>query len=155
VVYRLYKSEDFAQLYAIEEACFQPPFRFGRRYLLRLVSDANATTWVALEGEEPCGFAIAEWTRENNGLVGYIQTIEVEPGWRGRGVGRELLHRMEKSARDAGAQAIWLHVDEENSAAIRLYEANGFVRAGREENYYPNGRPALVFGKPLREKRQA
>ena len=27
--YRPYKPEDFEALYALEEACFQPPFRFG------------------------------------------------------------------------------------------------------------------------------
>ena len=59
-------------------------------------------------------------------MVAYIQTLEVLPERRGRGVGGELLRRIEGSARAAGAQSIWLHVDAENAAAIRLYERHGY-----------------------------
>jgi len=147
--YRLYQPEDFAQLYAIEEACFQPPFRFGRRYMQQLVSRSNAATWIAEEGERMDGFAIVEWTRETGRVVAYIQTLEVAPERRGRGVGGELLRRVEDSARAAGAQAIWLHVHEQNAAAIRIYQAHSYLCEGREEDYYAPGNTALIYGKPL------
>ena len=95
-----------------------------------------------------CGFALVEWTREAK-LVSYIQTLEVVPERRGEGVGRELLRRLERSARAAGASLIWLHVDAENVAAIRVYELHGFVCEGREEDYYGRDRAALIYGKPL------
>jgi len=95
------------------------------------------------------GFAIVEWDEEAGSLAAYIQTIEVVPEQRGSGVGGELLRRMEGSARAAGAEAIWLHVDAANASAIRLYEAHGFLSVGREENYYPRGRAALIYAKKL------
>jgi ribosomal protein S18 acetylase RimI-like enzyme len=153
VLYRLYKPEDFAQLYAIEEVCFQPPFRFGRRYMRQLVGNSNSATWIAEEGERMCGFAIVEWTHDPVGVIAYIQTLEVTPDWRGQGVGGELLRCIEGSARDAGAQAIRLHVDAENGEAVRLYEARGYLCEGREEDYYAPGRGALIFEKSLGEGR--
>jgi ribosomal protein S18 acetylase RimI-like enzyme len=149
VLFRAYTEQDFAELYAIEELCFPPPFRFGRRQMRQLVQSGNAATWIAEQDGRMCGFAIAEWTAQAGQIAAYIQTIEVAPDWRGQGVGGELLGRIEASARAAGAKPIWLHVDAENAAAIRLYEANGYRIEGREENYYPRGRAALICSKAL------
>jgi ribosomal protein S18 acetylase RimI-like enzyme len=145
--YRLYQPADFPTLYAIEEVCFQPPLRFGRGYMRRLVSSEDAATWIAEEDGRMAGFAIVEWSGEAGAIAAYIQTIEVAPERRGRGVGGELMRRMEQSAQAAGARVIWLHVDAENAGAIRLYEAHGYRREGREANYYPRGRAALIYVK--------
>jgi ribosomal protein S18 acetylase RimI-like enzyme len=149
VLFRHYKAEDFAALYAIEELCFESAFRFGRGQMRRLVQSAKAATWIAEQDGRMSGFAIVEWTREPGGIAAYIQTIEVAPERRGQGVGGELLRRVEGSATAAGAQLIWLHVDAENAAAIRLYEANGYRIEGRKEKYYPHGRAALICLKAL------
>jgi ribosomal protein S18 acetylase RimI-like enzyme len=149
VLYRLYTEEDFAPLYAVEEVCFLPPLRFSRRQMRRLIHASNAVTWIAEQDGLMCGFAVVEWMRERRGVVAYVQTIEVAPERRGQGVGGELLRRVEGSARAAGTQEIWLHVDAGNAAAIRLYEANGYRIEGRRENYYPPGRAALICLKAL------
>lgn len=148
MLYRLYKPEDFAALYAIEEVCFQPPHRFSRGYMRQLIRQPDAATWIAEDGERMCGFGLVEWERERAGVVAYIQTLEVLPDMRGQGLGAELLRLMEGSARAAGAEAIWLHVDEENAGAIRVYEKHGFQLGGREEGYYGRGKAALIYGKP-------
>ncbi len=149
MTYRPFRPEDFAALYAIEEACFQPPLRFSRAYLQRLVRSARAATWIAEESGAMAGFAIVEWRAATGIVRAYLQTIEVAPEKRGQGVGGELMRLAEQSAQAAGAAAIWLHVDAENAAAIQLYEARGYRREGREANYYPRGRAALVYAKPL------
>jgi len=147
VEYRLYKPQDFDALYAIEEICFQPPFRFGRRYMHWLVNARNSATWIAEEANAMVGFGVVEWTPSIRGLSAYIQTIEVLPASRGRGMGRELLERLECSARGAGAVTLWLHVDATNARAIRLYDAHGFLPVGEEKNYYAPGRDALLYRK--------
>ena len=147
--YRLYQAADFEPLYAIEEACFQPPLRFPRRYMRQLVTSPRAAAWVAEDERAMAGFAIVEWLKAPDASVAYIETLEVVPGRRGQGIGGELLRRMEDSARAAGASIIWLHVDAENAAAIRLYEAHGYEPQGREENFYAEQRPALVYAKSL------
>jgi len=150
VQYRLYKPEDFDALYALEEACFQPPFRFGRRYMRSVVGRADAATWIA-EDEDGAlaGFAIVHWEQRHGEMRAYLETLEVRPELRGQGTGGELLRRCEESARAAGAETMGLHVDAENEAAIGLYRARGFELRGREEGYYPEGRAAEVYAKSL------
>lgn len=147
--YRLYSPEDFSALYAIEEVCFEPPFRFSRRYLRAVIHAANSATWLAETTGSIVGFSIIEWSGQGERSLAYLQTIEVRPEFRKHGAGRELLDRSEKSAFAAGARQIWLHVDEFNASAIRLYESSGYVRRARKENYYPEGRAALVLSKPM------
>jgi ribosomal protein S18 acetylase RimI-like enzyme len=149
VLYRLYAPEDFAALYAIEEACFQPPDRFSRGYMRQLVEQSNAAAWIAEEDERMCGFAVVEWSREPSGVEAYIQTLEVLPQFRGQRIGGELLRSLEMSARDAGAESIWLHVEAANGTAIRLYESGGFKLEGREEGYYGRRRDALIYAKAI------
>jgi [ribosomal protein S18]-alanine N-acetyltransferase len=149
VEYRLYNPEDFRALYAIEELCFKPPLRFGRRYMRQLVDSADAATWIAEHEGRMAGFAIVDWAGKPDGTVAYIQTLEVAPERRVSGVGRELMLRVEGSAQAAGAHQIWLHVDAENANAIRLYERHGYHFEEREEDYYARGRAALVYSKRL------
>jgi [ribosomal protein S18]-alanine N-acetyltransferase len=151
VLYRLYQPGDFATLYAVEELCFQPPFRFRRAYMRRLVESRNSATWIAEENAHLIGFAIVEWELSED--AAYIQTVEVTPDRRGRGIGSELLRLVEDSARAAGAPSIWLHVDQENSAAIRLYESRGYILQGREEHYYARNRSALIYSRILNDSR--
>jgi [ribosomal protein S18]-alanine N-acetyltransferase len=97
------------------------------------------------------GFAIVDLKASSETPAAYIQTIEVTPGQRGRGIGTGLLRRIESSAREAGAHSIWLHVDTENANAIRLYEMHGYARQGREEHFYARHRAAFVYAKPIAE----
>jgi ribosomal-protein-alanine N-acetyltransferase len=151
--YRLYHPADFEQLYAIEEACFDSVLRFDRRYMKQLTERASSVTWTAEwgtgEGSRLAGFVIVEWTRMLRGIIAYIQTIEVDPAFRRRGVARELLRLSEDSARQAHATYIWLHVDETNSTAIALYRASGYERHGNHSGYYQNGHGAEIYAKPL------
>lgn len=147
--YRLYIPEDFAALYAIEETCFEPPFRFGRTYMRSLVDSEYSATWIAEDDCKMTGFAIVVWTKDKGGPVAYIQTIEVAPEQRGRGVGKELLRRVEGSALAVGAARIWLHVDEKNSLAVRLYETSGYHYEGREPDYYAPSRAGEIYSKLL------
>jgi len=147
MLYRLYEPADFERLYALEKVCFQPPLRFSRGYMHSLIDAADSATWIAEDDGAMAGFSIVEWTRDAARTIAYIQTIEVAPDQRGRGVGAELLHRMEQSAVAAGAASIWLHVDAENRPAIGLYQSRGYLCEGRREGYYGRGTSALIYEK--------
>jgi [ribosomal protein S18]-alanine N-acetyltransferase len=151
VEYRLYKAEDFESLYAIEEVCFQPPFRFNRSYVRQLVTAPNAATWIAETHGKMAGFAIVEWMHQARSVHAYLTTIEVLREYRSRGAGSELLQRTEGTARGVGAKTMWLHVDPANKGAIRLYESHGYVYFNREEHFYGPGRGALLYKKSLSE----
>ena len=89
--YRLYQPADFAQLYAVEELCFEPPFRFSRALMRKLIANASSATWIAEENSELAGFAIVDWATVPKGTVAYIQTIEVHPASRRRGIARRAI----------------------------------------------------------------
>lgn len=147
--YRLYEPADFPDLYAIEEVCFQHPYRFTRRYMRQLIASPNSATWIAEQNSTMTGFAIVEWAQQVSGVVAYIATIEVLPEFRKLGIGAELLRRLEGSANAEQAIAIWLHVDLENAPAIRLYERLGYQNSGRAENFYARNGPAAIYVKHL------
>ncbi len=147
--YRRYREDDFKQLYDIELACFEPPFRFSRATMQQLLADTASATWIAEEHEQMAGFTIICWAQPPEQPLAYIQTLEVAPTQRRRGVARELLRLAEESATSAGAHVIWLHVAEINTLAIRLYEAHGYSLQGREADYYAKAIPALLYAKPI------
>lgn len=147
--YRLYEYDDFDDLYAIEEVCFQTPERFTRRYMRQLIASPESATWIAEENGQLAGFAIVEFIRQISPTVAYISTIEVLPEQRGRGTGAELLRRLEGSANAERATGIWLHVDVENAAATRLYERLGYRKNSRANHYYARNRPAAIYVKQL------
>lgn len=149
MLFRLYQPTDFPQLYAIEEACFEAPLRFSRAYMRALVRSSEAVSWVAEEDAQLAGFAIIEWSGAPDQVVGYIQTLEVSPQYRRRGVGLALLRKLEVSARGTGAKQIWLHVDTQNDLAIRLYRSEGYVPKGRHAGYYGRSRDAEIYCKDL------
>src|SRR5579864_1699542 len=113
--YRLYEYDDFDDLFAIEEVCFQSPERFTRRYMRELIASQETATWIAEENGCMAGFAIVEFIRQVAPTVAYISTIEVLPVQRGHGIGAELLRRLEGSANAEKSTGIWLHVDLENA----------------------------------------
>jgi [ribosomal protein S18]-alanine N-acetyltransferase len=162
--YHLYQPADFAHLYAVEELCFDAPFRFSRALMRKLIANPNSATWIAEtsiaeeksakekiaeENKKLAGFAIVDWATVPKGTVAYIQTIEVNPGSRRQGIASELLRLSEVSALVVGATAIWLHVDVENAAAMHLYEGRGYARKGREEHFYARNRAAFIYAKSL------
>jgi ribosomal protein S18 acetylase RimI-like enzyme len=53
----------------------------------------------------------------------YVHTISVDPEYRGRGIGTEIIERTA-----AAHGTLYLHVNRDNEAAIRFYERNGFER---------------------------
>lgn len=149
MLFRRYSADDFPALYAIEERCFEPRFRFGRGYMQHLVRNPEAVTWIAEEDGVMAGFAIVAWGRSVHADGGYLQTIEVVPEFRGRGIGQKLMGLSEVSAWSANSEMMSLHVDAENEAAIALYERLGYRRRGRRENYYARGRAAFLYTKSL------
>lgn len=147
---RPYQPADFPALYAVETLCFEPPILYSQAYMRRLIAGRDSATWVAEEDSEFAGFSIVEWYDEPAGdRLAYIQTIEVAPAFRRRGIASELLRRAQASALAAGASRLWLHVESTNASAIRLYRAHGFIRHGHEDHFYARGRNAEIYSKAL------
>jgi ribosomal-protein-alanine N-acetyltransferase len=66
----------------------------------------------------------------------HVDNMAIDPGQRRRGLARQLLQAALRRASSLGARTAWLEVRESNQAARRLYEGEGFRRAGRRRDYY-------------------
>lgn len=74
-----------------------------------------------------------------------IQTLAVHPGYRGRGIARDLLGRLLTTADASHCTEVLLEVRADNSAAIALYESHGFEVIARRASYYGPGLDALIM----------
>jgi phosphinothricin acetyltransferase len=87
---------------------------------------------VAVDGGRLVGWAaLNRW----NVRLGYRFTVEnsvyVEEGERGRGVGTKLLGGLVAEAKRLGLHAILAGIDSENVASLALHARHGFVEVGR------------------------
>ena len=89
---------------------------------------------VAVAGERIVCTATVELDRTIEGAEGLqpgqanIRLLAVDPGARGRGVGRRLVKACVQVARSAGKEVVTLHTTEQMVAAQRIYRSLGFRR---------------------------
>ena len=77
---------------------------------------------------------------------GEIKRMWVHPGWRGAGLGSQLLRHLEQVATDLGHETIRLDTNGTLVEAIAMYERAGYRRIGR---YNDNPYAQAWFEKPL------
>lgn len=110
--------------------------------------EADARTFVALDGGEVCGFAAVGYAAWNRRLT--IEDIEVSPGHRGRGIGRALMEHAAEFARERGAEHLWLEVSTVNAPAVHAYRRMGFGFCGLDTTLY-GGTPSMRRAGALHE----
>lgn len=69
--------------------------------------------------------------QDSAGVYGFA----IHPGHRGRGIGRDVLHRLCRSARADGATSVHLEVATDNGRALHLYTSLGFTPVTTEDYY--------------------
>ena len=74
----------------------------------------------------------------------HITLVAVAPEQRRRGLGRQVLQALLRSASQQGARHATLEVATENAAPVALYRGLGFRDAGLRRGYYRNGDDALI-----------
>ncbi|UTW60761.1 GNAT family N-acetyltransferase [bacterium SCSIO 12741] len=68
---------------------------------------------------------------EHGGRDAFIDELYLKPEYRGQGIGKIVLERAEKKARELGIQALHLEVEKHNSRAHKLYLDQGFKSQDR------------------------
>ncbi len=90
--------------------------------------------WVAEIDGQVVGWAAVAPVSTNSAYAGVAETaIYVGDGFRGRGVGRALIHRQVVAAEDAGLWTLQASVFPENRAAVALHLSAGFRTLGLRE----------------------
>ena len=118
------------RLLEIERSSFANPWSeadFG--YLL---VDRDALCLGLLHCGELIGYALGYFADRDF----YLANLAVDPGYRNRGWGGQLLERMLRVASAQGASCCALEVRSANRAARSLYRKAGFQVVGRRAGYY-------------------
>ena len=134
---------DLKALRKLEKTCFEkdawPLFD-----LIAVLSFPEVVRLKAVEEEAMIGF-IAGDPRPRDGW-GWIATVAVDPRFQRRGIGRALLHACESRL---GVPKARLTVRMSNTAAITMYEQDGYRTVDIWRAYYNDGESAQLMEKAL------
>lgn len=100
----------------------------------------------ATPGNAIVGFGIMQYALEEAHLI----LLAVRPRMRRRGLARELLAWLEKTADTAGITKIELEVRERNSGARKFYRKQGYKSGPSIPRYYDGIETAVRMAKKLR-----
>ncbi len=125
------KEDDLCQVVEIERASFRSPWK-REHFRFEIHENREAVNLVARQGDVVLGYTCV-WELESEMK---INNLVVRSDYRRRGLARWMLGRILDRAREGGRATAKLEVRTSNRAAIRLYEAHGFVEVGRRKGYY-------------------
>lgn len=137
--------EDLDAVMTIEEQTYSHPWTRG---IFRDCLRVGYCSWVMEIDEDVIGYGIMSVAAAE----AHILNICIHPDFQGRGLGRKILHRLIRLAKDHGVDTMFLEVRATNQVAQILYESEGFNEIGQRRGYYPakEGREdALVFAKVI------
>jgi ribosomal-protein-alanine N-acetyltransferase len=132
---------DLTALNKLEHACFGKD-AWPILDLVAVLTFPDVIRLKAVESGRMIGFVAGDM--HNGDGLGWIATIGIDPDYRRRGYGRELLRACEAQLT---TPRIRLSVRASNDAAIRLYEQEGYRRVDVWQGYYSDGEAALVMEK--------
>jgi len=98
-----------------------------------LLGERNVVAHRAASGRALAGFIMSRCAADEAEIL----SVAVARARQGRGLARALLDLHLRRLAGLGCRAVFLEVDENNRAAIRLYDRAGFREVSRRANYYP------------------
>ncbi len=140
------REGDLAAVARLESSSFSAPW--SEETFHSLLSRPAAVLQVVEVESEVVAYAVL-WCIQDQGE---LANIAVEPGHRGRGLGRLLLDQLLELSRERGVEDLFLEVRESNSVARDMYLRRGFEEVGRRSDYYDQPpEDALVLRLRLRK----
>jgi [ribosomal protein S18]-alanine N-acetyltransferase len=123
------EDSDVAEVLRIEQASYAFPWTSG------IFHDSLRVGYLGSVME--VGYVLAGYGVLSVGAgESHLLNVCVREQFRFRGLGRRMLRHMMQQAIDAGARVMFLETRPSNLAAIRLYQAQGFVQIGMRRGYY-------------------
>lgn len=140
LVFRPMQPADLDAIMAIEPVIYPYPWSRGN------FSDSLAaghSCWVLEQNRNIVGYAVLMLVLDEAHLL----NISIAADHQGHGLGRALLSHVQDTARQYGAQQMFLEVRPSNTPALRLYEGFGFNEMAIRRGYYParDGREDAVL----------
>jgi ribosomal-protein-alanine N-acetyltransferase len=131
---QLANASEIGAIFEIEQKCFPRKVAYSKRQLEHLILNANSDCLVEKQDGVIRAFLIV--TYRQGSLTSSIETIDVDPAFKNRGIGLKLLEAAEIDMRRRGMRWSQLEVSEGNEAALKLYTKAGYAFKERIEGYY-------------------
>jgi ribosomal-protein-alanine N-acetyltransferase len=122
------------------------PWSWNEQRVEYCLRNADCVVLAARDRRQLAGFAIMEF----HDVHAHLSLLAVRPGWRRRGIGRELVEWLEASARTAGIFTVHLEMRAHNDEARRFYERLGYRESGRKAGYYAEREDAVCMTHDLK-----
>jgi len=122
----------------------EPPHHSFSESARRLIDDPHTEFWLASPAPGDPAAAVCQIRFRHSIWTGvddcWLEDLFVRSGARGRGLGRSLVQRVLERAAERGCARVELDTNEDNAAAIGLYERLGFSVTSKGESR------SLMFG---------
>ncbi len=139
---------DIPQIVAVERIAFNDPW--DERTLRESLAFYPETFFVAKDNGEIAGFVAGGVEDTGEEVYGHIMNLAVAPEYRRRGIGQQLIHRLEQEYAILGASGVQLEVRIGNTGAQEFYRRLGYREVFQIACYYANDEDALVMMKWFR-----
>jgi GNAT superfamily N-acetyltransferase len=120
----------------------EPAVQAGDAFVFVADEEGRAVGWAVVHTKfrddqdwEPADDDTRRFQSDDNA---YLENIEVAAGTRGRGVGTALLKAAQQQASKLGKKHIWLHTNENNTKAHKVFDRAGWKH---ESSVYPPWKP--------------
>jgi ribosomal-protein-alanine N-acetyltransferase len=124
------RADDLDRICRIEGNSFPNPW--SRKSFLGDLRSSLARCTVALADKRVVGYSVGWFVIDEL----HVLNLAVDPGYRRRGIGRELLVDLLAAAGRRGCHYAALELRESNRQARRLYEEHGFRPVAVRKRYY-------------------
>ena len=111
-----------------------------------LTGGADHRWLVALDQQEPIGFAYAEPERMTEGTFNLL-ALAVKPEAQGRGLGKALVSELMQRLRNDGGRVLLVETSslDEFAASRAFYEGQAFTQEARIRDFYKEGEDKIVY----------
>ncbi|MFA7301430.1 MAG: GNAT family N-acetyltransferase [Candidatus Shapirobacteria bacterium] len=117
--YRLRRLPEYGQVFTDE--------------LFDFIEDGNGKIFIAMDDDLPIGFSAGAIDKQSNknllevvpSTLGVISDVFVNENYRGQGIGKQLLNKLEDYLKSIGCDSLWLNVVSFNPAH-QVYSKLGF-----------------------------
>jgi ribosomal-protein-alanine N-acetyltransferase len=123
-------ARDAARLAQIHAASFHRGW--GEGEFESMLAERNTLVHRLKCGRRIAGFIVSRIGADEAEIL----SVAVDPGYRGRGLSRDLLLTHLGHLAGRSVRTVFLEVEENNQPARRLYQRTGFATVGRRERYY-------------------
>ena len=137
IKFRELTPDDLDDIHKIEKESFDHPWK-PEQLLYEIESSKVAKNYGLFENSKLVAYILCHFIQ--NEL--HINNLAVAKSERRKGFGKDLLVQ---TSEQLNPESMYLEVDVQNEAAIKMYEKMGFRSFYTRKNYYENGSDALIM----------